>query len=188
MPAAHTKAAKRRNRRAWNTATRAQEAALKRPRCMGLVEAAEAAVEDADRERERREAKAQGAKRDKVRQTPMERYRQRGEITEQQFRDAERLWSDWMQSGLFGPVIGKYEVTVPSGGQFVPGTGPRYTQYQDAMKAVGIILSPVLSFVIAGLGSAGDWARKNERPEAEGIVTLRLALDALGAHYRGRRE
>ena len=186
MPAAHTKAAKRRNRRAWNTATRAQEAALKRPRCMGLVEAAEAAVEDADRERERREAKAQSVKRDKVRQTPMERYKQRGEITEQQFADAERLWSDWVQSGLFGPVTGKYEVTVPSGGQFVPGTGPRYTQYQDAMKAVGIILSPVLTQVVLAGEPASLWAVERGRPAAEGIVTLRLALEALGAHYRER--
>jgi hypothetical protein len=179
---AHTKAAKLRNRRERNRATRELALKLKAPRMMGVVAAAEMIVEDEDEARDRANAKTQAAKR--VRQTPMERYRARGEVTSQHYADAERLWSDYMQSGLTAAVTGKYGVTVPSGDQPTPGCGPRYLSYTSAMRAVGIILSPVLVHVVL-LGEPADmWALANRRPAREGIITLRLALDALGAHYR----
>ena len=185
MPGATlSKARKRENRRRWKQADRAREAELRRPRCMGLVAAAELAVEEEGDERARQERPKQAAKR--AMQTPMQRYLARGEITRQQFDDAERLWSDYMRSGLTAAVTGAYETGSGGGGNLTPGCGPRYAQYQAAMRAVGIILSPVLSFVVAGEGSAGDWAVQRNRPASEGIVTLRLALDALGAHYRER--
>jgi hypothetical protein len=40
--------------------------------------------------------------------------------------------------------------------------------------------------VLEGL-AASDWALKNKRAVGDGIVALRLALDALGMHYRGER-
>lgn len=187
MSSSLSKARKRENRRRWKQADRAREAELRRPRCMGLVAAAEMAVEEGDADRERSERPRQVAKRTIARQTPMERYLARGEITRQQFDDAERLWADYMRSGLTAAVIGAYEAGSGGGGNLTPGCGPRYAQYQAAMRAVGIILSPVLSFVISGEGSAGDWAKGNKRPREVGMALLVEALDALGRHYRGER-
>lgn len=185
MPASLSKARKKANRRRWKQADRAREAELKRPRCMGLVAAAELAVEEEGDKREREERPRQVAKR--AMQTPMQRYLARGEITRQQFDDAERLWSDYMRSGLTAAVTGAYEAGSGGGGGLTPGCGPRYAQYQAAMRAVGIILSPVLSFVIAGKGSAGDWAKDSRRPRDVAMAMLVEALDALGRHYRGEK-
>jgi hypothetical protein len=182
---AHSKAAKRRNRRAFNAATRADALKLKVPQMIGLVAAAELAVEEEDADRAKHDAKRQAVKR--ARQTPMERYKARGEITSQHFTDAERLWSDYVQSGLTANTTGSYGQSTPGGSAPTPGCGPRYLQYSAAMRAVGIILSPVLAWVVFDGEPADQWALKAKRPAREGIITLRLALDALGAHYRGGR-
>lgn len=146
------------------------------------MQAAELAVEEANHKREVHSRPAQAAKR--VRQTPMERYLARGQVTDQQFKDGERLWGDYMQSGLTATVTAKYGGGVGGGDALTPGCGPRYVAYQEAMRAVGIILSPVLSWVVLACRPADDWAREHHRPVNEGIIALRLALDALGQHYR----
>lgn len=170
-----------------NQAARALRRDAMRPPGIGLVEAAEMAVEEQADRRDREVRPQQTAKR--VRQTPMERYLARGEVTRQQFDDAERLWSDYMRSGLTAAVTGSYGTNTGGGsGAPTPGCGPRYAQYQAAMRAVGIILSPVLSFVISGKGSAGDWAKSAKRPRDAAMAMLVEALDALGAHYRGERQ
>lgn len=186
MSAAHSKAAKKRNRREWNKAERALRREAMRPAGIGIVQAAEMAVEEQDERRQREERPRQASKR--VRQTPMERYLARGEVTRQQFDDAERLWSDYMRSGLTAAVTGSYGTNTGGGsGAPTPGCGPRYAQYQSAMRAVGIILSPVLAWVVLEGLAASEWALKNRRDVGDGIVALRLALDALGMHYRGER-
>lgn len=149
---------------------------------MGLLAAAELAVEEHDARRDLDARPQQAAKR--VRQTPMERYKARGQISDQQFTDGERLWADYMQSGFAAQVTAKYGVTVPSADPAAPGGGPRYMAYQDAMRAVGIILSPVLSWVVCDGEPADQWALKQGRPASDGIAALRFALDALGKHYR----
>lgn len=167
-----------------NQAARALRRDAMRPPGIGLVEAAEMAVEEQADRRDREVRPQQTAKR--VRQTPMERYLARGEVTRQQFDDAERLWSDYMRSGLTAAVTGSYGTNTGGGsGAPTPGCGPRYAQYQAAMRAVGIILSPVLVAVVLEGVSAKDWATQHKRPPGDGIVALRLALDALALHYRG---
>ena len=186
MSAARSKAAKRHNRRKWNQAERAVRRDAIRPAGIGIVQAAELAVEEQEERREREERPRQASKR--ARQTPMERYLARGEVTRQQFDDAERLWGDYMRSGLTAAVTGSYGTSTGGGsGAPTPGCGPRYAQYQAAMRAVGIILSPVLVWVVLEGNAASDWARKSERAVGDGIAALRLALDALGMHYRGER-
>lgn len=180
----YSKRAKLAARRARNAADRALALKLRVPSNIGLVAAAEMAVEEMAERRDREERSRQTAKR--ARQTPMERYLARGEVTRQQYDDAERLWGDYMRSGLTAAVTGAYGTSTGGGsGAPTPGCGPRYAQYTAAMRAVGIILSPVLSFVIAGAGSAGDWAKANKRPRDVAMAMLVEALDALGRHYRG---
>lgn len=185
QPLARTKAAKRRNRRAINAASRAAALKLRIPQRMGLVAAAELAVDEADAERARRNEKRILSRRTG---SVMDRYLKRGEVNRQQYADGERLWSDYMQSGLTATVTGSYGQSTPGTGQPTPGCGPRYAKYRDAMRAVGIILSPVLAHVVLQGLSASSWAIEHHRPISDGIVALRLALDALGAHYRGERH
>lgn len=181
---AHSKRAKRENRRRWNQAERQLRREAMRPAGIGIVQAAEMAVDEQDGRREREERPRQAQKR--ARQTPMERYLARGEVTRQQFDDAERLWSDYMRSGLTAAVTGSYGTSTGGGtGAPTPGCGPRYAQYQAAMRAVGIILSPVLAWVVLGKGSAGDWANSAKRPRDVAMAMLIEALEALGRHYRG---
>lgn len=179
---ARTKAAKRRNRRAFNAATRAAALKLRNPQLMGLLTAVEHAIEEADTERARRHPRPKNPVK------PMERYLARGEVSRLQFDHGERLWADFMRSGLTAIVTGSYVASAPSGERVTPGCGPRYAEYRDAMRAVGIILSPVLMHVVLEGRSASSWATEHQRPIGEGIVALRLALDALGAHYRGIRS
>jgi hypothetical protein len=185
---ARSKRAKLAARRARNATDRALALKLKVPQSMGLVAAAEMVVEELAEHREREQRPRQTTKRAAVRQTPMERYLARAEVTRQQYDDAERLWGDYMRSGLTAAVTGSYGTSTGGGsGAPTPGCGPRYAQYTAAMRAVGIILSPALAWVVLEGLAAGDWATRNKRPETDGIVALRLALDALGMHYRGER-
>jgi hypothetical protein len=185
---ARSKRAKLTARRARNAADRALALKLKVPQSMGLVATAVLIVDEIADERERKLRPRQDAKRAAVRQTPMERYLARSEVTRQQYDDAERLWGDYMRSGLTAAVTGDYGASTGGGsGAPTPGCGPRYAQYTAAMRAVGIILSPALAWVVLEGLAAGDWATRNKRPETDGIVALRLALDALGMHYRGER-
>lgn len=87
MSLARTKAEKRRNRRAFNAATRAKALKLHTPRSIGVVAAAYLAVDEEDAERDKREAPRQAAKR--AQQTPMERYKARREVTTAQYLDAD---------------------------------------------------------------------------------------------------
>lgn len=178
-----TKAAKREARRRRNQADRAAALRLKAPATIGLVAAAELAVEEEADERARRDAKLLAAKR--VRQSPMERYLARKEVSQEQYNDSERFLADFAASGLTATVTGSYGQSTPGSGQPTPGCGPRYVQYRDAMRAVGIMLSPVLVHVVIEGEPASQWALSVKRPQGEGIVALRLALDALGLHYRG---
>jgi hypothetical protein len=185
---ARSKRAKRLNRKKWNKVDRDLALRLRIPQSIGLVAAAELMVDEIAAEREREQRPRQTTKRAIARQTPMERYLARNEVTRQQYDNAQRLWSDYMLSGLTATVTGRYSHgTGGGGGGQTPGCGARYAEYTAAMRAVGIILSPALSWVVLEGLAAGDWATRNKRPETDGIVALRLALDALGMHYRGER-
>jgi hypothetical protein len=183
LTAAHTKAAKRRNRRERNAATRAAALKLKVPQDMGLVAAAELAVDEETEARERGAHEARERRR-RAQQPPMERYKERGDVNAEQYAASERLYTAWASSGL-DPWACNPSGVVIHGTPAEPGCGPSYAAYTAAVRAVGNILMPVLAHVVLMGESAGDWARRCKRPEREGIVALRLALDALVQHYRG---
>ena len=124
-----------------------------------------------------------------ARQSAMERYLARGEVSGQQYRDGERLLRDWLLSGLEPQITGAYEAAFLGAAiPLVPGLGPGWSFYASAMRAVGIILSPVLCHVVLHGCSASSWAEGTQRRRTDGIAALRLALDALGEHYRRRRH
>ena len=123
-----------------------------------------------------------------ARQSAMERYRVRGEVTKQHFQDGERLLHDWLLSGLDPQITAAYDATFAHAcSALVPGTGPGYSFYCNAIRAVGQILSPVLCHVVLHGFPASSWAERIHRPRSDGIAALRLALDSLGQHYHGTR-
>lgn len=153
----------------------------------GLIAAAESAVTATDLARAQRMDQMLEPQKILARQSAMERYWVRSEITQQQFRDGERLLNDWLLSGLDPQITAAYDAAFAHACMApVPGTGPGYTFYAAAMRAVGQILSPVLCHVVLHGYPASSWAESIHRPSKDGIAALRLALDALALHYHGR--
>ncbi|MBL8304343.1 MAG: hypothetical protein JNM26_16445 [Ideonella sp.] len=185
MPAAHSKRAKLAARRARNAADRALALKLKVPAGIGIVQAAELAVEEQEERRERECRPRQVSKRT-AQAWPCDTYHRRGEITPEHHRAAERLYGDYLTSGL-NPWASSGDGIANHGEARTPGQGPTYVEYQAAMKAVGIRLSAVLSWVVLAGHHASEWALQRGMRKQDGIACLRFALDALGEHYRGER-
>lgn len=185
MSVAHSKRAKLAARRARNAADRALALKLRVPSGIGLVEAAEMAVEDQAERREREERPRQTAKR--IAATwPCDTYQRRREITDEHHRAAERLYADYLTSGL-NPWASSGEGIANHGEARTPGLGPTYAEYQAAMRAVGIRLSDILSVVVLAGHHASEWAEQRNLKKQDGIACLRFALDALSDHYWPKR-
>jgi hypothetical protein len=167
-------------------ASRAAGLRLQLPGVIGVIPAAELAVEERDRARVRALEVRTAPLRLVARQSALERYFVRGEVSPAQYHDGERLLRDWVSSGLEPQITGAYGDQLTSTSPPVPGIGPAYPYYTAAMRAVGIILSPVLAHVVLHSQSASSWAESIGRPRTDGIAALRLALDALGCFYRQR--
>lgn len=182
---AHSKRAKRENRRRWNQAERQLRREAMRPAGIGIVQAAEMAVEEQDEQRERVERPKQAAKRVAA-AWPCDTYKSRGEITPEHHRAAERLYGDYLTSGL-NPWASGGDGIANHGEARTPGQGPTYPEYQAAMRAVGIRLSAVLSWVVLAGHHASEWADKRGLKKQDGIACLRFALDVLYEHYWPRR-
>lgn len=186
MPAqAHSKRAKLAARRARNAADRALALKLRVPSSMGLVHAAEMAVEEAQDERARTDAKRR-EQRGFADRWPMDVYLEKGEVTQQQHSDAETLRNDWERSGL-ATKAAAFDGVIARGLPELPGGGPGWAGYMAAMRALGPIVTVVLVEVVLSGMTAEQWAEARKLPRREGIRALRQALDLLGAHYRGSR-
>ena len=185
-PSARTKSAKRRNRRAWNAATRAEALRLKRPQEIGLLATVELALEEQDAERDKADRQRQAAKRI-ADSWPCDTYRKRGEISVRQHAAALRLFGDWSSSGL-DPWASSFDGIVTSGEARTPGQGPTYAQYQAAMRAIGMQLSGVVSYVVLAGHHASEWAAIRKIKRQDGIACLRFALDVLAEHYASERN
>ncbi|MGE0715634.1 MAG: DUF6456 domain-containing protein [Alphaproteobacteria bacterium] len=123
----------------------------------------------------------------------VDRYRKRGELTKAQANAAETLRTDYLH-GHGGAVIGRlvasyHDAPPPAGGPF----SPPYTAaegracYEAAIEAVGPTLAPILVHVVidneAAASFPGLTTTARSATATAGLVTLRLALDALVRHY-----
>ena len=111
-------------------------------------------------------------------------YLGRRQITCEQAWAARVLQSDWEQANTRRPSsCGASLDRVDFATQHEPYIPERAASFATAMRAVGIVLSPVLAHVVLNGRSAHSWASDRGRPTEDGIAALRLALDALVAHY-----
>lgn len=126
-------------------------------------------------------------------QTPLDRYRRRAEISEEQWRAGERLRQDFILASLNQRVTAAYEERRRGGSDdWSERRLAARERFVAALRAVGTVLSPVLMHVSCLDGRASDWAasrgHRGRRAEIAGMTALQLGLDALGLHYRSRRR
>jgi len=126
-------------------------------------------------------------------QTPLDRYRLRGEIDDRQWRAGERLRCDFTLAGAQQRITAAY---AEAGSRSELTWNERQlaarARYAAAMTAVGKILSPILVHVVCLDGKGSDWAAgrglQGRRAEIAGMTALHLALDALDGHYQGQNR
>lgn len=112
------------------------------------------------------------------------RYRHKRQITTKQADAAEKIRGDWEMAGRQMAVTGTYGQAGLGRPEMSDMAALAHTRYVNAVRAVGIELSPILVHVALLDGSASDWAKSTHREPKSGIEILRLALDALARHYR----
>lgn len=124
----------------------------------------------------------------------IDRYRERGSITERQYQAADTLWCDLMRAGL-APKVTANLLGAGGGGEAACGMAITAGQV-DARARIRVVadrlgrrLWGVLQAVIWNEMAASAWAggygvTEASKARAAGIMALRLALDTLADHYR----
>lgn len=185
---AHSKRAKRENRRRWNQAERQLRREAMRPAGIGIVQAAELAVEEQDEQRERVERPRQAAKR-KMSQPALDIMLERRKITETLHRAGTRLEYDWRMSNSAPRVVADYtgsSLIRGNGSSEINETDAARIRFQRAIQAVGIECSAVVVHVCL-IPQCGPYAWETNQvrrpPQHTGARLLREGLTKLAAHY-----
>lgn len=121
---------------------------------------------------------------------PLDRYRERGSISQRQYEAGDRLWCDLMRAGLAPKVTANLLGTGGGGGATfgMPASEAQAIARQRVRMAasdVGQRLWPILQAVIwdemaaSAMSSGGASSAR-----VAGLAVLQLALDALGDHYK----
>lgn len=118
---------------------------------------------------------------------PLDHYRRRDLITEAQWKAGDRLRAVWRLAGIEPRVTANLLGTGGGAVDMSDARASNIARYVAAMRAVGIVLSPVIVHVVCLEGTAGEWAelrgRRGTNAKVEGLTTLRLALETLALHY-----
>lgn len=132
-------------------------------------------------------------------ESPLEYLQGRGAITGDQYAAGMQYYGDWYKSGLANSGVIDPGRVIVDGGQVEHWSEQKLdamTRYNRAVKAVGPVLSGVLSDLLAngnpekledyGRRKCGQKSFKLARLAA--TSQLKLALDALDYHYHGQRQ
>lgn len=125
-------------------------------------------------------------------QSALDRYHARHEIEDVQFLAGDQFRGDWYTAGMAGAVTSRYaEPSDPGAGDAADGILDARRRVTQALRAVGLSLSPILTHVVLDGRPASEWpalaGKGKQRAGYEGLAALRLALDALAVHYRMKR-
>lgn len=116
-------------------------------------------------------------------QTLLDRYRQRGQITDRQFDAGERLHGLWRAAGAAQTVVMHYGIRIQGRGDLGERQAALRGDVTRALTTVGPRLASVLVHVCLCDEAAGDWGERHRGRSGDGIAVLRLALDALADHW-----
>jgi hypothetical protein len=110
-------------------------------------------------------------------------------------RAGERLERDYRASMTMPRgLISRYDANTPAppkayqGGHDTPAAIDARKRYDDAMKAVGPWLAPILLHTAVLDEPANAWGPLNGRAATHGVPLLVTALQALAHHYASQRE
>lgn len=123
-------------------------------------------------------------------QTTLDRYFQRNQIDQRQYDAGLKLHRLWRAAAATPSVTMRYGPRVP--GRSGPGAAADITDraaaahghLNEALRAVGIVLSGVVVHVCMTDGAAADWALAKGLPKPDGIARLRAGLEALADWWR----
>ena len=127
---------------------------------------------------------------------PLDHYRRRGIIKPMQWIAGDKLRQAWLLAGLQPRVVANLTEAIDRATGAAPLLSAEtardaLTRCVRALRDVGPELAPILVHVIYQEGTASQWSEqrglRGRSAEQDGMVTLRLALNALMRHY-GLRE
>lgn len=120
---------------------------------------------------------------------PIETYKTRKTITIDQFNAADTFAGQYRRAAL-AAVYSQVRYNNVSGGEptleFLEAVQQAKERVRAALDYVGFPLAGILEHVCGDGSTAGSWkgVREARRPDQEGMVALRLALDGLAAFYK----
>lgn len=114
------------------------------------------------------------------RQTPLDRYKDRGMISDVQYRAGHYLFVLWDKTKAAQNITASYDRVIVDGGGGGSGLNEyAYADFIAIQREMGRELSSVARAVCVECESASAWAKRFGLPSRKGIVKLRLALDVL---------
>jgi len=122
---------------------------------------------------------------------PLLLYWKRKDISAAEFKAGLRLRTDFRIAAIAKRITPRYAEPISGKTEISDAQAEARHDYVVAMRAVGPILAPILAHVVCFDQLASEWSKSRGavakgRAGVEGLVTLRLALDALERHYRLR--
>lgn len=118
-----------------------------------------------------------------VTQTALDRYLQRGQISQRQFDAGMKLYRLWRASGSARSVISNYGPRVDTAKEISEDQAILRHKVSAVLRAMGR-LSEILVHVCLCDLPARDWAESRRDAPQAGVVVLRLALDTLADHFK----
>ena len=117
-------------------------------------------------------------------QTVLDRYRQRNQISAEQFDAGERFRVAWFIGCRGASVTANYDVRIPTTKTSVDDhTMNARRDVRGALDAVGKQLSPIVVHTCGMDLSAQSWASKHGHDGRSGLTVLKIALDGLVDHF-----
>jgi hypothetical protein len=121
---------------------------------------------------------------------PIETYKSRGSISNTQYIAADIFAAQYRRAHLAATYAQVRYDSSPGGGE-MPLEAAEAIQLskqrvRDALAYVGAPLSGIIEYVVGEGSTAGSWkgVKMSKRPEQDGMVALRLALDGLVGFYK----
>ena len=113
------------------------------------------------------------------RQTPMDRYKARGLVTQRQYDAAHACYVLFDKTRQAGRVTSNYDRIIVDGGSGGGINEYAFSDYIKLQQALGMDHVSVVRAVVVECESAAGWAKRYRLPSRMGIEKLRDGLDRL---------
>jgi len=113
------------------------------------------------------------------RQTPMDRYRARGLVTQRQYDAAHAFYVLYDKTRQAGRVTSNYDRIIVDGGSGGGINEYAFSDYIKLQQELGMDHVSVVRAVVVECESAAGWAKRYRLPSRMGIEKLRDGLDRL---------